>query len=69
MTAFIATDSDGEIWLYTEKPEKNTDMGYWFSSGKDYPADFVEDQFPDIQPKWTDEKPIQIEINVKVVEE
>ena len=69
MKAFIANDSDGEICLYTEKPEKNTEMGYWFSSGKDYPADFVEDQFPDIQPKWTDEEPIQIEINVKVVEE
>lgn len=69
MIAFIANDSDGEIWLYTEKPEKNTDMGYWFSSGKDYPADFIEDQFPHLSPKWTDEEPIQIEINVKVVEE
>ena len=39
MKAFIATDSDGEIWLYTEKPEKNKEMGYWFSSGKIYPAD------------------------------
>jgi hypothetical protein len=69
MIAFIATDSDGEIWLYTEKPEKNEDMGYWFSSGKDYPADFIEDQFPHLSPKWTDEKPIQIEIHVKAIEE
>ena len=69
MIAFIANDSYGEIWFYTEKPEKNTDMGYWFSSGKDYPADFSEDQFPHLSPKWTDEEPIQIEINVKVVEE
>ena len=69
MTAFIATDSDGEIWLYTEKPEKNEEMGYWFSSGKDYHTDFIEDLFPHLSPKWTDEEPIQIEINVKAVEE
>ena len=68
MKAFIATDSDGEIWLYTEKPEKNTDMGYWFSSGKDYPAYFIEDQFSDIQPKWTDEEPTFIDIDINKIE-
>lgn len=68
MKAFIATDSDGEICLYTEKPEKNTEMGYWFSSGKDYPADFIEDQFPHLSPKWTDEEPTVIDINIKKIE-
>jgi len=62
MKAWIAKDIDGEIYLYTNtKPQKRSVL--WFNGGDVLRANF---ELPkDINPKWEDEEPIEVEFEIK----
>lgn len=61
MKAWVAKDEDGNIFLYSNKPEK----GYrkWFDFGCDHEIPITK--LPEgINPQWSNEEPIEVNVNI-----
>lgn len=66
MKAWIARDKDGTLCLYThsEKPRKWRD---WWVNGTCLFFIKESDLSPDINPKWGDEEPVEVEIKIEKI--
>lgn len=60
--AWIARDWSGVVYLYPLKPQKKRLR--WDSVSQAY--QFIDDRLlpPDINPQWSDEKPIEVNVNI-----
>ena len=58
---WIARDKSISLYLFEDKPYKNTDYNEWLSNGESYSLD--SSLFPEVQ--WDDEEPTEIEITIK----
>lgn len=64
MKGWIARDSDGNLFIYDEKPEKGG-CSWWYSSNW---MPFREEDLPQgVNPSWEDEEPIEVEITINKV--
>lgn len=59
MTAWIARDENGELWMCEKKPHKVRNQ--WCADG--YVLDIKADNFPQV--KWEDEEPTEVKITIK----
>ena len=56
---FLARDENGDLFGYTEFPEKSEGNGIWDGVSGDYDYYYIrQDDFPEV--KWTDEEPTKI---------
>ena len=63
MKLWIARDENHDLWLFTEKPERNIFQRYWFSDyGETMKLDAHDIQFKELT--WNDE-PIEVELKIK----
>ena len=62
MKAWIARDWSGVVYLYPLKPQK--EQLRWESVAQAY--QFIDDRLlpPDINPQWSDEEPIEVNVNI-----
>lgn len=58
---WLARDKDGELFLFTSKPEKRSILWDSISARKNFM--FIEDLFPEV--KWEDEEPTEVELIIK----
>lgn len=59
---YVARDENNGLWLFTEKPERNTLHRYWFSDyGEIMELDAHSTQFKELT--WNDE-PIKVELKL-----
>lgn len=64
MKTWIAKDEDGNIFLYSEKPQKGRDV--WFPNGCLLPT--KEKDLPEgVNPQWEDEEPIEVELKIEKI--
>lgn len=54
---WVARDSSGSLYVYTDKPKKLLEEGYWFSS-KGVCCDILSDLWPEIS--WEDKEPREL---------
>lgn len=65
MDAWIARDSDGNLFIYNEKPEKGSYCCWWCRSNF---LPIKEEDLPQgVNPSWEDEEPIEVEITINKV--
>lgn len=62
ITAFIARDEEGGLYIHTLEPSKNKD--FWIGFGDNIVLD--RHLFPQV--KWEDEKPTKVELTIKICE-
>lgn len=59
---YVARDGNNDLWLFTEKPERNSFQRYWFSDyGETMKLDAHYTQFKELT--WNDE-PIEVELKL-----
>lgn len=65
MKGYVARDWSGVVYLYPLKPQKG--QLWWKSVTQAY--QFVDDRLlpPDINPQWSDEEPIEVELKIEKV--
>ena len=62
MIGYVAKDEDGEIYLHTEKPVYEYELGGWYS----YPDTIdITGQFSEFDNMSYIDEPIKVEINIK----
>lgn len=71
MRKFLARDKDGTLFLYWGgKPHKEEDTGAWFCDSGHF-IDVVNDSLftlsKDVNPKWEDTEPIEVELIIKAI--
>lgn len=62
ITAWIARDKEGELYLYQFEPNKADD--FWTGFGFTMPFD--RHLFPQV--KWEDKEPTKVELTIKICE-
>lgn len=63
MEMWIARDENYDLWLFTEKPERNIFHGYWYSDiGETMRLDAYDPRFKDIT--WHNET---VKVELKLV--
>lgn len=60
MKLWIARDKDGDLYLYTRKPEKVEE--YWTVEWPHAYYQFNTDLFPEV--KWEDDEPTEVELKI-----
>ena len=66
MKAWVARDKSGEIDLYLDKPVKAESKYFPFWEADETYMEILESVLPsDINPKWEDEEPIEVEITIR----
>lgn len=64
MKAWVTKDKDGDIFIYSEKPEKESTI--WVNSGFCLPI--TESALgEDVNPKWEDDEPIEVKLKIERV--
>jgi hypothetical protein len=58
---WVARDISGSLYLFENKPHKNTDYAEWLSSSESYFLD--SSLFPEV--KWEDDEPTEVELVIK----
>lgn len=62
MEMWIARDRNRDLWLFTEKPERNIFQRYWYSDiGETMKLDAHDPQFKDVT--WYNE-PVKVELKL-----
>jgi hypothetical protein len=59
---WIARDKNCGLYLFENKPYKNTDYDEWLSSGESYFLD--SSLFPEVT--WEDDEPAEVEIEINI---
>lgn len=71
MIGYITRDKDADFVLLFDKcPTKNTKEEIWVVNGdSEYPGMSIYDEnLPEgINPKWSDNEPIKVEVSLKIV--
>ena len=62
MIGYVAKDKDGEVYLHTEEPFYEADLGGWYSSSE---IINITRQFPEFNTISYTDDPIKVEINIK----
>lgn len=62
MKLYVARDKNGGLYLYTERPKKDT--AFWYI-GSDYFSKLDSNLFPEV--KWEDEEPTEVELVIKKI--
>ena len=70
MRAWIARDKDKQGFIFFgEKPTKDFLCKCWNNSNFDY-RHISEDKMPEgVNPKWSDDEPVEVEITIAKVQE
>lgn len=64
MTAWIARDRDGGLYLYLTKPNKGDEI--WCIDDLNRMARITDAELPEgINPKWTDYEPIEVGLTIR----
>lgn len=62
ITAWVARDEDGGLYIYTLEPNKEEDLDFWTGFGDNLVID--RHFFPQV--KWEDEEPTKVELTIKI---
>lgn len=62
MIGYVAKDEDGKIYLHTEEPIYEDELGGWYSSTNMFD---ITGQFPEFDNMSYKNEPIKVEINIK----
>lgn len=67
LTAWIARDGNGSLYLYCYEPIKYNSVESWFSVSTSYSVLRISDSlFPEI--KWSDKEPTEVKVTIKIKE-
>ena len=68
ITAWLARDERGDLYLYNEEPHKDNKYPEWLI-GFDNEGKYIEidtELFPQV--KWEDKEPTEVELTIKICE-